>query len=66
MDDPKGKVVLQSPLYKKASEANTVGRKTMEINTLKLRHFHDLKISVFFTFFKLFIFAEPSVGHGRS
>lgn len=36
MYDPKGKVVLQSPIYEKASKANTVGRMAVEIKTLKL------------------------------
>ena len=36
MDDPRDKVVLQTPLYKKASGTDTVGLKTEEIKTLKL------------------------------
>ena len=39
MLDPRGKVVRQTPLNKKASGTNTVGRKTVEIKTLKLWHF---------------------------
>ena len=49
--EPRIKFVLHIEPDQKASKTNSVKRKTKEINTPKLRHFHEFKISCFLTFF---------------
>ena len=57
--EPRIKFVLHIEPDQKASKTNSVKRKTKEINTPKLRHFHEFKISCFLHFSNFTYLPKP-------